>query len=75
MQNELRTLRQMSGMSQFELARRSGVDRSKLSLVENGHVELRPEEANVVRKVLLERIESRAAQFKSALSGSESVAV
>lgn len=75
MGRDLKELRLMAGLTQFDVARRSGVDRSKLSLVENGHVDLLPEEASAIRKVLLERIESRAAQLKAALSGKESLAV
>jgi len=75
MSQDLRELRAMAGFTQFDVARRSGVDRSKLSLAENGHVDLRPEEIVAIRKVLLERIESRAAELKGVLSGKEAVAV
>jgi len=62
-------------LTQFDVARRSGVDRSKLSLAENGHVDLSGEEIIAIRKVLLERIESNAVQLKGVLSENAAIAV
>ncbi len=55
MHNErLRKLRQMVGLSQFNVARRSGVARTRISLFENGDVELTTRELGAVREVLEE---------------------
>jgi transcriptional regulator with XRE-family HTH domain len=70
----LKDLRLMAGLTQCDVAKETGVDRSKLSLAENLYVELRPEEHAAVRKVLLDRIENRAAELKGVLSGMEAVA-
>ena len=75
MKQSLRDLRRMAGATQCDIAKESRVDRSKLSLAENRYLELRPEEHAAVRKVLLERIENRAAQLKGVLSEREAVAV
>jgi transcriptional regulator with XRE-family HTH domain len=74
MKQGLRDLRLMAGLTQCDVAKETGVDRSKLSLAENQYVELRPEEQAAVRRVLLERIENRSAQLKGVLSGMEAVA-
>jgi transcriptional regulator with XRE-family HTH domain len=71
----LRELRRMAGLTQWELAQRCGVSRMRLSLAECGQVELRPEEIVATRQVLLERIESRAAQLKGVLSDKAAIAV
>jgi len=71
---DLKELRRMADLTQWELAQRCGVSRMRLSLAECGQVELRPEEIIATREVLLERIESRAAQIKGVLSGKEVVA-
>lgn len=72
---DLRELRRMAGLTQCEVAKRTGVDRSKISLAEHQYAELRPEEHAAVRKVLLERIESMSAQISDVLSGRKAVAV
>jgi transcriptional regulator with XRE-family HTH domain len=72
---DVRELRTISGLTQLKLAKESGLDRTRLSLAEGGYVVLRPDEEANVRRVLLDHIESRAAQFRSVLSGKEAVAV
>lgn len=57
----LRKLRKMSGITQYALARRCGVGRTRLSLAENGHVRLAPNEYAVVLRVLLRAVRQRAA--------------
>lgn len=49
---ELQKLREMAGLGQFEVAREVGLDRSRLSLIENGHVEATPDELVAVMKVI-----------------------
>jgi transcriptional regulator with XRE-family HTH domain len=56
----IRELRLISGLTQHETARRSVVDRSRLSLVEAGYAVLRPAEEAAVRRVLRDEIERRA---------------
>ena len=72
---DLKELRRMADLTQFELAQRCGVSRMRLSLAECGQLQLRQDEASAVRKVLLGVIESRAAQIKRVLSTREPVAV
>jgi transcriptional regulator with XRE-family HTH domain len=75
MSMDLKELRKMAGLTQWELAQRCGVSRMRLSLAECEQVELRPEETIATRKILLERIESRAAQLKGVLSDKAAIAV
>lgn len=71
----LKELRAMADLTQFELAQRCGVSRMRLSLAECGQVQLRPEEDRLVREALLGIIESRAAQIKRVLLNREPMAV
>jgi transcriptional regulator with XRE-family HTH domain len=70
---DLKKLRRMADLTQFQLAQRCGVSRMRLSLAECGQLQLRPDEDRAVRNVLLRVIESRAAQLKGVLSGREAV--
>jgi transcriptional regulator with XRE-family HTH domain len=72
---DIKKLRKMADLTQFELAQRCGVSRMRLSLVECGQLELYSEEELAVRRVLLTAIEDRSAQLRSALSSREAVAV
>jgi transcriptional regulator with XRE-family HTH domain len=72
---ELKQLRRMAGLTQFELSQRCNtVSRMRLSLAECGQLKLRPEEECTIRELLLELMASRAAQIKRVLS-QEAVAV
>jgi transcriptional regulator with XRE-family HTH domain len=71
----IRELRTMANLTQFEVAKKSGLDRTRLSLAECGHVTLSHEEEVAVRKALLDHIESRAAQLRDVLSGKQAAAV
>jgi transcriptional regulator with XRE-family HTH domain len=72
---DIKKLRKMADLTQFELAQRCGVSRMRLSLVECGQFELHSEEELAVRKVLLAAIEDRSAQLRGALSGRDAVSV
>jgi len=72
---DLRQLRKMAGLTQWELAQRCGVSRMRLSLAECGQVELSAEEEADVRGVLLEVIKARAAQLRGVLSDKAVIAV
>lgn len=60
MHEKLREMRVLLGMSQFSVARQSGVERTRLSLFENGHVELEPEQLAHIRQVLEKAAADRA---------------
>ena len=60
----LKELRRMANLTQFQLAQRCGVSRMRLSLAECEQLQLRPDEDRAVRNVLLHVIESRAAQLQ-----------
>jgi transcriptional regulator with XRE-family HTH domain len=66
----IKEMRGMADLTQFDLAQRCGVSRMRLSLAECGQLKLHPEEDSAVRKILLEAIEGRAAQLRGVLSGS-----
>lgn len=72
---EIKELRRMADLTQFQLAQRCGVSRMRLSLAECGQLELNTNEDRAVRKTLLRVIEHRAAQLRGVLSGKEAVAV
>jgi transcriptional regulator with XRE-family HTH domain len=69
----LREQRILSGLTQHRLARRSNVDRSKISLVETGQAELTAEERERVVRVLNDSLQRRAELIAKTLSpaGSE----
>jgi transcriptional regulator with XRE-family HTH domain len=71
----LRELRRMAGLTQWQLAQRCGVSRMRVSLSECGQVELREEERSAIRSVLLEAIRNRESNIQSILAGDRSVAV
>ena len=63
----LKSLREASGLSQYEVANRAGVDRTRLSLAENGHVRLAANEEDAIRRVLLAATRDRASRIESVL--------
>jgi transcriptional regulator with XRE-family HTH domain len=71
----LKELRIVAGLTQCDVAKQCGVDRSRLSLAENEYSNLRPEEEASVRTVLLRHIEIKAGQCKGVLSGQHAIAV
>lgn len=64
----LRSLREKAGLTQFVVARKSGVPRMRLSLAESGQLRLRPEEDAAIRKAIREGIERQAAQLRKLLT-------
>jgi len=70
MEGVLLSLRELSGLSQFTVARKSGVPRVRLSLAETGQLRLSVEEEERIRTVLLRAIEARALQLQAALAES-----
>lgn len=62
----IQTLRQMriaAGKSQFQISRETGIERTRLSLAENGHVELRAEELAKLDEVLRNFASQRCQQL------------
>jgi transcriptional regulator with XRE-family HTH domain len=68
---ELKSLREASGLSQFATANRAGLDRTRLSLAENGHVKLSQKEDGAIRRVLVSAIQKRARQLKGVLANTK----
>jgi len=67
----IKKLRSMADLTQFELAQRCGVSRMRLSLAECEQLTLRQDEDAAVQKVLLETIQRRATQMRTVLVGRE----
>jgi transcriptional regulator with XRE-family HTH domain len=70
---DLRLLRELADWTQTKVARASGINRAKLSLVECGEIELDADEEAAVRRVLLRAVQQRSAQIQAVLSASEQV--
>jgi transcriptional regulator with XRE-family HTH domain len=66
--DNLKNLRTRAGMNQFELSRRSGVSRWKLSMVENHQLALRPEEETAILAALAAAFRQNAKVFSTLLS-------
>jgi transcriptional regulator with XRE-family HTH domain len=56
-------MREMVGMKQIELAKKSRVDRSRLSTAENGHVELSDREQAAIQKAITAAAQNRAREI------------
>ena len=65
--NELRRLRKLAVLTQWQTAMESGISRMRLSLAECGQVELTGEEKTAVRNVLEKAIRERSALMREAL--------
>ena len=72
---DLRELRHMIGFTQFRLAGRSGVNRTRLSLAESGDVGLTSQEEQKLRKILHQELRRQAAAINQALSQEQQVEV
>lgn len=66
----LLALRELSGLTQYTLARKSGISRVRLSLAETGQLALNPEEEARIRAVLLPVIGERSHQLQMVLADS-----
>lgn len=60
-------LRQLLGWSQHVVAKRAKIGRSKLSLYENGHIPLEPDEAVRLESTLREGLRSAGQTFAETL--------
>ena len=66
---EIRECRKAAKLSQYELARRTGFSRMRLSLVECGYVALRPDEDRTLRAAITSAVRERVAHFQDQLGG------
>jgi transcriptional regulator with XRE-family HTH domain len=66
---DIAKLRKMAGWSQYQVARATEMDRTRLSLIENGHVAPSADEEAAIERVLLKEIGRRNEQFSNVLSG------
>jgi transcriptional regulator with XRE-family HTH domain len=63
----IQELRTMAGLTQFRLAKQSGVGRTRLSLAECGYIELRREEYEALEHALADAIRRRMLEFQEVL--------
>jgi len=71
MMTELKNLRRMAGLTQYDLAQESGLPRWKISLIESQQLEPSPTEEVALRRALgksLENLASKAAEVGHHLS-------
>jgi hypothetical protein len=69
MELDLKTLRRMAGLTQFQLAQRcASISRMRLSLAECGQLKLNVEEERSVRELLLQLMAERSDQINRAVS-------
>jgi transcriptional regulator with XRE-family HTH domain len=61
--HELKRLRRRLHWSQYETSKQARLDRSKLSLFENGHISLQPEEEKRLEAALRNGLQSAAKTF------------
>ena len=65
----LKQLREMAGLSQYELAGLSGIARNRLSLFECGYIQLQDEEYGLAEHLLRDVLIERQQHVRAALSG------
>jgi transcriptional regulator with XRE-family HTH domain len=62
---DLKSLRELTGLSQYEFARLTGISRGRISLVECGHSQLNEDEHCRAERALRGAITDRYKNFKS----------
>ena len=72
---DLKDRRRLADLNQFQLARLTGVPRTRLSLAENGDISLRPEEISRIEEVLRQNLATRAQEIRNLLSQDRAVAM
>lgn len=70
MENTLKELRRRSGLTQIELAQRSGVPRNRIQLAEGGLCNLREDEWQAIRAVVRPQLACAAELLESELKPS-----
>ena len=68
MSRALRTIRELLGPSQTEFAYRVGINRSKLSLIENGYLSASAEEEQRMRTELLHEVQNHRSLLDRAVA-------
>jgi DNA-binding XRE family transcriptional regulator len=64
----LKDHRRLADLNQFQLARLTGIPRTRLSLAENEDICLRPEEVSRIEEVLRESLATRAREIGNVLA-------
>ena len=65
--SELRALREIAGLSQYELSKLAPIPRNRISLFECGYIELRDDEYGLAVNVIRDEIQKRRKLLKAAL--------
>ena len=65
---ELRKLRRLSGLTQQELSKRSGIDRAQICLAERNQLRLKSEQRTLLREILLREIHEQRGEIDELLS-------
>jgi transcriptional regulator with XRE-family HTH domain len=65
--NQIRLLREAARLSQSQLAALSGIRRDRICYSEMGRVELRPQEIELIRRVVADELRTIQAQVVAAL--------
>ncbi len=71
---DLKQMREMCGLSQYELSMIVGIPRNRISLAECGYLTLRIEEQSTIHEALRKAFEKKAVQLTTAFSEKEAVA-
>jgi transcriptional regulator with XRE-family HTH domain len=66
--NQLKRLREVAGLSQYQVAILSGIARNRLSLFECGYVQLKDEEYGLAERVIRDVLFEKKEQLRTALS-------
>lgn len=64
----IRGLRQIAGLNQFQASKLTKIERCRLSMAENGHVKLRPEEYERLESLLKPLAEQRSSNLMELLA-------
>jgi transcriptional regulator with XRE-family HTH domain len=59
----------LAGWSQSKVAAKTGVDRNRLSFIENGYISPSAQEQAILERVLLDEISRRASEFRAVVAG------
>lgn len=70
----IRELREILGLTQYQVANLSGLERSRISCAECAHVRLTPAEIDKLKAAVLRTMAARAQQFQAVLAKFEAPA-
>lgn len=68
--NRLQALREMAGLSQIDVHKKTLIDRARISLIENGHVEATPEELAAIMSCIRGAFAKQVEEFER-IAGTE----